>query len=180
MVPDFKPSQQTRLRSQYFSAVTLEGKLRFAQTCLTLARRGYRISDFFEKEGLKEVYQEMLDEALAAHFERKSGHLYLASHPIYARGLYKIGATRKTPEDRMRSLATAGIPGHFILVKSWAVPDVFAAEAHCARTLSQRRAQREFYAGTFLELTTAMDGVATEEWRTARALSPAFEVPLTS
>jgi hypothetical protein len=180
MNPVFTPSQQKRLRLQYFSATSREGQLRFAQTCLTLVRRGYRLLDFFEQERLADEYQEMLDEAMAAYISSKSGHLYLAVNPIYTSGLYKVGATRKTPEDRMRSLTTAGIPGKFTLVKSWAVPDAFAAEAHCARTLAQRQIQREFYEGPYPELTAAIDGVVAEEWRLARTLSQAIELPLTS
>lgn len=177
MNPSLTLSQQKRLRSLYFAAVSREGKLCFAQTCLKFARKGYCLSDFFERECLDGLYQEMLDEALAAHFEQNSGHVYLAVNPIYPKGLYKVGATRKTPEDRRRSLSTAGIPGQFILVKTWPVPSAFAAETHCKQALLLRRVQREFYEGTFLELTTAMDEVVTEEWRLARALSQTFELP---
>jgi hypothetical protein len=178
--PIFKPSQQKRLRLQYFAATGREGQLRFAETCLTFARRGYQLQDFFEQEGLVDEYQEMLDEAMLAYVASKSGYLYLAVNPIYASGLYKVGATRKTPADRMRSLTTAGIPGQFTLVKSWQVPDAFAAEAHCALTLAQRRIQREFYEGTFPELTSAIDGVVAEEWSLFHKVSQAIELPLTS
>lgn len=169
-----------RLQSLYFSATTAAGQVKFATACLALGRQGYPLADFFEQEGLGDVYQEMLDESMAAHLKRRAGHIYLAVHPIYIQGLYKIGATRKTPEERRRSLTTAGIPGQFTLVKSWPVPDAFAAEAHCARTLSQRRVQREFYEGTFPELTAAIDGVVELEWRLAQLLSPAIKSPLHS
>ena len=80
----------------------------------------------------------------------------------------------------MRSLTTAGIPGQFTLVKAWPVPDAFAAEARCARTLAQRWIQREFYEGTFPELTAAIQGVVEAEWRLVRSLSQAIETPLPS
>lgn len=178
--PEFSPRQLKRLQSLYFSATTTAGQVKFATACLQLGRKGYPLGDFFEQEGLGDVYQEMLDESMAAHLKRRAGHIYLAVHPIYIQGLYKIGATRKTPEERRRSLTTAGIPGQFTMVKSWPVPDAFAAEAHCARTLSQRRIQREFYEGTFPELTTAIDEVVEREWRLAQMLSPAIKSPLNS
>jgi hypothetical protein len=177
---DLSPRQRKQLQKLYFAAVSAEGQLRFAEKCLELSRRGFSVQSFFHDEGLADCYQELLDESLANYIKGKAGHLYLAVHPIYSEGLYKVGATRKTPEQRMQSLTTAGIPGQFTLVKSWAVPEPFAAEAHCARTLSQRRVQREFYEGTFPELTAAIDGVVDEEWRMVRQLSPAIEMPLTS
>ncbi len=180
MILSFSPGQHKRLRALYFAAGSAEGKLRFAQSCLTLARRGYALDDFLQGEGPDGLYQEMLDEALAAHLGHRAGYIYLAVHPIYTTGLYKVGATRKTPEERMRSLTTAGIPGQFTLVKAWPVPDAFAAEASCARTLAQRRIQREFYEGTYPALTTAMQGVVDAEWRLVRSLSQAIEMPLTS
>jgi hypothetical protein len=180
MISSLSAGQHKRLRAQYFSAASAEGMPRFAQSCLTLARRGYALADFLEGEGPEGVYQEMLDEALAAHMASRAGHLYLAVHPIYAARLYKVGATRKTPEERMRSLTTAGIPGQFTLVKAWAVPDAFAAETCCKRTLAQRRIRGELYEGTYPELTAAMQGVVDAEWRLVCSLSQAIEMPLTS
>jgi hypothetical protein len=177
---DLSPRQRKQLQKLYFGSESPQAKLRFAEKCMELSRRGFSVQAFFREEGLDDCYQELLDEALALYLATKSGHLYLAVHPIYTAGLYKVGATRKTPEERMQSLTTAGIPGHFTLVKSWPVLEPFAAEAHCARTLAQRRVQREFYEGTFPELTAAIDGVVDEEWRLARTLSPAIEMPLTS
>lgn len=152
----------------------------FAEKCLELSRRGFSVQSFFQDEGLADCYQELLNEALACYIERKAGHVYLSVHPIYPAGLYKIGATRKTPEERMQSLPTSGLPGQFVLVKSWAVPEPFAAETHCKRTLAQRHVQGELYEGTFLELTAVMDGVVDEEWRLVRQLGPAVGIPLTS
>jgi len=180
MVPLLTPSQQARLRRRYFESESPEGALRFAQTCIALTRRGHSVGGFFDLEGLGELYQETLDEAMAAHLERRSGFVYLAAHPIYPQGLYKIGETRKTPDERMRSLTTSGIPGRFVLVKAWRVPDSFAAEASCVRTLSQRRIEREFYEGTFADLTKAIDGVVQREWDLFRTVSPAIELPFTS
>jgi hypothetical protein len=177
---DLSPRQRKHLQKLYFAAVSDEGQLRFAEKCLELSRRGFSVQTFFYDEGLVECYQELLDESLSNYINRKAGHIYLAVHPIYSAGLYKIGATRKTPDERIQSLTTAGIPGQFTLVKSWPVPEPFAAEAHCARTLSQRRVQREFYEGTFPELTAAIDGVVAEEWRLVCQLSQAVAMPLTS
>lgn len=178
MAPVLTSHQQKRLRALYFNAIGEVGQFRFAVACLKLARAGYVLADFFEQEGLLDIYQETLDLAMVTHQERRAGYLYLAVNPIYSQGLYKLGATRKTPEERRRSLTTSGIPGQFTFVKSWPVPDAFAAEAHCARTLSQRRIQREFYEGTYPELTAAIDGVVDLEWRLAQLLSPAIKSPL--
>lgn len=172
--------QRKHLQKLYFSATSVEGHLHFAEKCLELSRRGFSVAEFFRDEGLADCYQDQLDESLARYIEQKSGHVYLAVHPIYPTGLYKIGATRKTPEQRMQSLPTSGLPGHFVLVKSWAVPEPFAAETHCKRTLAQRRVQGELYEGTYSELIAAIDGVVGAEWHLARSLSPAVEMPLTS
>lgn len=178
MVPVLTHRQQKRLQSLYFAATDESGLFHFAVTCLKFARAGYLLADFFEQEGLLDVYQETLDLAMSAHHARRAGYLYLAVNPIYSQGLYKVGATRKTPEERRRSLTTSGIPGQFTFVKSWFVPDAFAAEAHCAKTLTQRRIQREFYEGTYPELTAAIDGVVDLEWRLAQLLSPAIKSPI--
>jgi hypothetical protein len=177
MNQNFTLGQQKKLRFQYFSAGNREGKLRFAQTCLHLTRRGYCLGDFFEREGLDGVYQELLDEALELHNQHKSGHLYLAVNPIYATSLYKIGATRKAPEERMRTLKTAGIPSQFTLVKAWPVPDVFAAEAHCRRALAERWVQREFYEGAYSELIEVLQRIVEDERDLVRKLSRAIELP---
>lgn len=177
---DLSPRQRKQLQKLYFAAVNPASQLAFAEKCLALSRRGFSVQSFFQEEGLADCYQELLDESLANYIERKCGHLYLAVHPIYSVGLYKVGVTRKSPEQRMKSLPTAGIPGQFTLVKSWPVPEPFAAETHCARTLSQRHVQGELYEGTFPELTAAIDGVVDEEWRLVCQLSPAIEMPITS
>lgn len=169
--------QKSRLRRAYFGACDPEGNARFADVCLKLSRQGYRIHDFFASEDVCDLYSETLDEAMQTRLKTKAGHLYLAANAIYSPGLYKIGLTRQAPADRMRSLRTAGIPSPFTLVKAWAVPDVFAAEASAHRLLRDRRVEGEFYEGTHSLLARLLEDVVEREWGVAHDVCPNLKLP---
>lgn len=128
------------------------------------------MDDFLVVEGLEDLYRDHLESALEGFGTKRRGFLYLAANAAFSPGLYKIGMTRKTPESRRKSLTTAGVPVDFILVKTWEVPDVFGAESQCRRVLGERRVAREFYKGTYTELTTLLDELVENEHDVARRL----------
>lgn len=162
--------QRRRLRTLLLAGGERDTLLRLGEMCSTFARRGYRLEDLLIEDGLEDLHFEQLAEAVATYRKHRQGFLYLAVNAAYAPGLHKIGASRVSPEGRRQSLRTAGVPGRFVLVKSWPVPDAFAAETSCREALHDRRVERDFYAGHYAELTTFLDQVVAHEYEVGKRL----------
>lgn len=111
---------------------------RFAERALTLARRGTRIplSD--------ELLFDFAVESVATWARSRGGFVYAATNPLFPH-VIKIGQTGQRPQDRIKTLSTAGLPVEFTLVGSAWFPDRHWAEAEVHRTFKPRHAGKEFF-----------------------------------
>lgn len=76
----------------------------------------------------------------------RKGYVYVLSNPSMP-GLYKIGLTTRTVEERMKELGSqAGVPTPFVEVVSFLVPNCHKAEALLHAELNEHRIEnKEFF-----------------------------------
>lgn len=91
--------------------------------------------------------------------ESRNGYLYVASNPALP-GVFKIGATRAHPTERMEQLsATTSVPTPFVLAYYTRANDCFALETQIHEYLGKYRLSqsREFFTCTLSEIVAALD-----------------------
>ncbi|WP_187627572.1 GIY-YIG nuclease family protein [Paraburkholderia sp. UCT31] len=151
---------QHKLQTLYL-ANTDYASAAFVDFSLELLRRGIDLAGvFFEAE---EAYASTVVDGLSGHFARQRGFIYLATNPVYRGTVYKVGLTRQRPDERMRSLATAGVLGHFMLVKDWPSRDVQRSEIRAHQALAAYNVQGEFFEAHYTVAIAAIDDVLLEE-----------------
>lgn len=133
----------------------------FVDACLDLLRHNRPLASFFS--GAEEVFADMVDVGLQHHIAHQSGFIYLATNPVYGVNVYKIGKTRKAPNERMLTLETSGVLGQFILAGAWPSRDLDRSERRCHHVLSTCRLEGEFFRGDYRELIPVLEGVLQEE-----------------
>lgn len=75
-------------------------------------------------------------------------YLYVMVNPAHKTGLFKVGYTTRTPEERARELSSnTANPAHYLVVESWQVKDGKMAEKEVHRKLDKYRlaGNREFF-----------------------------------
>lgn len=112
--------------------------------------------------------------AMRAYLECRRGEVYLLAHPTIG-GLYKIGQTGKSAEARLKSLHSAGVVGEFVLIKSWPVLDRFHVESLIHRRLEARHRHKEFFEGTWQELSGAIEEEVLAESQLLERLKESLE-----
>lgn len=78
----------------------------------------------------------------------KAGYIYMSSSPALKEDIFKVGMTRRKPEDRMEELGQGtGVPARFLILHSWTVSDCVKAESLIHEALKQYRLNpnREFF-----------------------------------
>ncbi|AWI75101.1 hypothetical protein CEW83_07615 [Parazoarcus communis] len=66
--------------------------------------------------------------------------------------VYKVGMTKHdTPEKRIRSLSTAGLPGHHELVRAWPALEARSIEWNLHKVLKAYAWKKEFFKGIELD-----------------------------
>ena len=133
----------------------------FVDHCLELIHRGVDLAPFFNNAEF--LYEDVIDAGTAEHVQEQSGFIYLAANPVYQANIYKLGKTRKSALARMRSLATAGVLGEYVLVGSWPTRDIDRTEARCHQLLSEIRIDGEFFHSDYQSLVSAILRVLREE-----------------
>jgi hypothetical protein len=80
------------------------------------------------------------------------GYVYIIRSPVHERNVYKIGFTKRDPEDRANDLsATSGQPDALVVMQSWKVFEPRRVEQEVHRHLEQQRinSRREFFKANF-------------------------------
>ena len=67
-----------------------------------------------------------------------AGYVYAAKNPFFG-SLVKIGATTKTPYERLKALSGAGVPEPFTLLASVATSEPFTLEKRAHRHFDSMR-----------------------------------------
>lgn len=76
------------------------------------------------------------------------GYIYIAHSPALKEDIFKVGMTRRKPEDRVEEFSQGtGVPARFLVQRKWKVSDCVACESQIHRALSSYRiyAGREFF-----------------------------------
>lgn len=134
----------------------------FVNHCLDLILRGFDLGTFFE--GGEEAFCDIVERGLALHTQAHSGFLYLAANPVYGVNVYKIGLTRKAPDERRGTLRTSGVLGEFILAAHWPSQDVARSEARAKAYFSSiRLASSEFFHADYRTLMSGLESVLAQE-----------------
>lgn len=126
-----------------------------------MLRKGYDLYQYFHPA--EEAFGPFVEQGLESLRQTQSGFVYLAVDPTMTPGVHKIGLTRKTPQERMRTLGSSGTLGTYHLVKAWHTIEVAVSEANCKRALVHRRVAGEFYFGHYAEITEVMNRVLLKE-----------------
>ena len=106
---------------------------------------------------------EMLEQGLQELITVHKGSVYLAANPVYPAQIYKIGYTRLAPQARMRSLGSAGVLGHFVLLKGWSSKLPVLTERKIHQTLQPYRAQGELYQAPYALLHEVIEAQLERE-----------------
>jgi hypothetical protein len=94
-----------------------------------------------------------------------SGYIYCLSNPTMP-GLLKIGMTERTPEERIKELATTGVPANFVIEIAKKVANVKEKEKIMHKLLedSGYNPQREFFTISLEKVKPFFSLMDGEEW----------------
>lgn len=76
-----------------------------------------------------------------------AGYLYVMRQPTLEENIFKVGLTRRTPEQRSKELNKTGSPDNFFVVNSYYTKDCIWAESQVHEKLKEFRLsdRREFF-----------------------------------
>jgi hypothetical protein len=154
------PASSRKLNSLYRS-YSEHAPLKFVQYCLYLCDQNIDISPYFQ--GAHSVFEDYVKEGMDEYKKRFAGYIYLSVNPFMGKDIHKVGMTRKTPNERMKTLSTAGTLGDFIVVQSWETFNVEVTEKKCHRSLKDYFVQKEFFKGAYTLLIPPINLVIKEE-----------------
>lgn len=100
--------------------------LEAAGRAVRLARRG--LPPDFEDGPIGDIERDALVDGIPLWLGTRRGWLYLASNDAWP-GLYKVGCTRKTVEQRLAELSGTGVATPWRRVRSWGAYDAHGLEA---------------------------------------------------
>jgi hypothetical protein len=131
-----------------------------------LARRGHAdLLATFADHPLADDWRDMAWSCVQAHLAKTGGTVYVVANPVHV-DLYKVGQTRGSVGERIKSLDSAGVVGYFVPVASHVVADRFAVEAAVHRRLRQREGcqqHKEFFACTWQQAISALEAEVAHE-----------------
>ena len=91
------------------------------------------------------------------------GIVYIARNDQHPPNVYKIGATNRNVEERMRELSNeTGTYGTFEAKATFPVTDWEAAESKCHRQLNKYREDKEFFKAPYNELLEVVRNVCDD------------------
>lgn len=123
---------------QAISTTSLEAAAR----AVKLARRGQPPE--FDEGPLGDIERDELVDGLPLWLGTRRGWLYLARNDAWP-GLYKVGCTRKSVEQRLHDLSGTGVPTPWVRVRSWGAYDAYGLEARAHAACADWRYQGELF-----------------------------------
>lgn len=138
-----------------------------------LARKGKGVP--FEDGPVGDMVRDALSEGLPEWGAARSGYLYLACNPA-APDLYKIGRTKESVEQRMKTLNGPGVLVPWRAVLSWKVYDAPGLEALAHTACAEFRVKGEMFQAPWQELAARIEAVLAEDTRRLRAELGAFDL----
>lgn len=93
------------------------------------------------------------------------GFIYIMRSPVHQKNLFKIGFTRRDPEDRADDLSrTSGQPDNLLVIISWRVYEPYRVEQEIHRKLEARRlnSRREFFQDKLQDLRKIVEATIKE------------------
>jgi len=100
------------------------------------------------------------------------GFIYVMRNPQYARDIYKIGLTKRTPDVRANDLSrTSGVIDYFAVMQDWEVTDCVTAEKEIHNRLASFRVtdRREFFKAPYKEIFSVIHDVVETINKSARS-----------
>ncbi|WP_181376214.1 GIY-YIG nuclease family protein [Novimethylophilus kurashikiensis] len=131
-----------------------------AAKAVQLARKGKSMP--MEDGPVGDLLRDALVEGLADWVKAKTGYVYLASNPGTT-NLYKIGQTRSSLEQRMRSLNGAGVLVPWQAVMAWQVYDAPGLEARIHAACADLRIKGELFQAPWRELVSRIERALQED-----------------
>lgn len=139
-----------------------------AQRAIQQIRLGQPIA--FEDGPVGDFERDALSAGLPRWFKAKSGQLYLAANASWP-GLFKIGCTRRSVEQRMQQLSRTAVVTPWLALKAWSVHDAYGLEAQAHRACEAWRLQGELFQADPNALAQLIDEVvASDRLRIEKAL----------
>ncbi len=131
-----------------------------AQRAIQTARAGGSLS--FDEGEMGDYERDALVEGLPLWFKTKAGNLYLAANVSWP-GLFKIGCTRRTVEQRMRQLSGSGVATPWLALQSWRVHDAHGLEARVHKACEAWRFKGELFKADAQHLVAIVDQVVGDD-----------------
>lgn len=139
-----------------------------AQRAIQQIRLGQPIT--FEDGPVGDFERDALSAGLPLWFKAKSGQLYLAANASWP-GLFKIGCTRRSVEQRMQQISRTAVVTPWLALKAWSVHDAHGLEAQAHRACEAWRLQGELFQADPNALAQLIDEVvASDRSRIEQAL----------
>lgn len=127
-----------------------------AKKAVAYCRKGIVLPIDFGPVG--DLIRESIIEGLPLWHAQSRGQLYLAQNDGWP-DVYKIGCTRKSVEQRMRSLNGEGLLTPWQVLGVWEVYDAHGLEAQVHRKIANKCLRGELFQGPVPELKTAIEQV---------------------
>ena len=108
---------------------------------LDFIRQGHDVSDLVEN--IPRLYDQ-LEESARQWIQTQMGLIYVVRNPFLP-GMVKVGLTRQSIDQRLRSLSTEGLPGNFEVINTWNTLSVFDVESAIHRELESIHVGKEFF-----------------------------------
>lgn len=153
------------ISSKYLERILSTGdEQKIAKYILNKIRNGQSINQIIHNEVLHDEYLDIIYNAIKSYFKYSSGFVYIAVNPVL-KDIHKIGQTRKTPEERAKTLRTAGVLGTYIIIKQYKVLDRFYCESAIKKQLKEMAIpnSRELFKIYWEELFKITDVVIDKE-----------------
>lgn len=131
-----------------------------AKKAVAYCRKGVELPLDFGPVG--DMLREAIEAGIGLWYEQSRGHIYLAQNAGWP-DVYKIGCTRKSVEQRMRSLNGEGLLTPWQVLGVWDVYDAHGLEAQVHRRISKKRLRGELFKGPVAELQEAIEQVLAED-----------------
>lgn len=156
MLPELHPLTRRRLEKAFFA----NDAKTFGAVAARAIRKGVQLPGAEATNALADDWADFTHRSLAEHFHRAQGYVYLITGHAQA-GLVKVGQTRKSPEERARTLYTAAVLLPLRVLEAWRVHDRHWVERETHRQLVRQQVPRakEFFSADIPLIQTCIEQV---------------------